>query len=205
MTKPFDKIRCAATALQHVVIERNACVYCGDHSIKPVRQSNGNTRHLDHFVPVHVIAKARELHPTRQFPNWLLPCCPHCNVSLGRYYFETFTDKFEFICDRRGSVRQWPNEQLRAIEAPDQLRAIIKPMNFFQSHDYIIQCPFRSAKGVWITDQRAERFISRSENQGINPSLRVSLSVPRQVPGTSPNVSATLVILEGISRERRTL
>jgi hypothetical protein len=154
--------RCAATMLRHVVIDHAGCVYCGDVSIEPLLTGDGNTRHLDHFVPVHIIAKARQLHPKWRFPNWLLPCCPRCNVLLGRYYFDTFTDKFEFLLARLKNMEQRPREQLRSIEAPEELRTIIRSMEFFQSDDYIIQRPFRSAKGAWIADQRAEQFLARN-------------------------------------------
>src|SRR6516165_9882793 len=89
----LDKqLRREATVLDTVIFDQAICIYCG-FPVKWHYTAAGDTRHLDHFIPVEIIVRARQHWPQQKFDNWLLPCCPTCNNILNAAYFSTFCDR----------------------------------------------------------------------------------------------------------------
>jgi hypothetical protein len=101
-----NAVRSQATLVDHTLVMQDWCVYCGNRGITPRLFTSGHTTHLDHFIPVSIIALARKWHPEARFNNFLLPCCLFCNVYLGQLVFSCFKDKFDFIRSRRQELRR---------------------------------------------------------------------------------------------------
>src|SRR5262249_52442477 len=91
-----EQRRRRATAQDHICVLQDRCVYCGTSDIRLRYFRSGRTAYLDHFVPVEIVIRAREV-PSLRLPNFLLPCCPTCNNLAGQYLFSSFLDKFDFV------------------------------------------------------------------------------------------------------------
>jgi hypothetical protein len=172
------------TALDHVLIEQPQCVYCGIYEIAPRLDASGNTRNLDHFVPIKIVMLAREYYRKQaafrsekfQIQNYLLPCCRSCNINLGQLFFSSFEKKFNYMQSVIGSSagtaplawrkQRWnfadnpAHVHLASVRAPAALTSLIKPMAdiSWASENYIIICP-RFCESVWKTGQDCERAL----------------------------------------------
>jgi hypothetical protein len=132
-----DVQRELATLRHHSLIMQNRCVYCGAE-VRPKLFDSGNTRHLDHFVPITRLITAREHFPRERFPNFLLPCCPICNNLLGSHVFASFRDKFDFVrASGQLGFKPWSLSdnprcaQLKSLAAPAEFLTLIKSMDDF--------------------------------------------------------------------------
>jgi hypothetical protein len=165
--------RIAATRLDHAIVaaERTHCVYCGTATIPRLYRS-GRTRHLDHFVPVEIVIRARAVYPRRRFPNWLLPCCQRCNNLAGQYFFTIFESKFSYLQWKLGSsIVIEPS--LAALRLPEALTAIVRPIAEYRTGDYLILAPVRLDSGDWsIAQELAEKALV----------LQCSSQIPRSAP-----------------------
>jgi hypothetical protein len=158
------QLRREATVLDTVIFDQAVCVYCGS-PVKWCYTAAGDTRHLDHFVPVEIIVRARQHWPQQKFANWLLPCCPTCNNILNVTYFATLCDRADFVRWKlrlRGTaIRSPETSELASLNVPKELQSLVRPMSEFRyGRDDIILAPVRLANGDWSTDQRlAERAL----------------------------------------------
>jgi hypothetical protein len=157
-----DPRRKEATVLDHVIFDQETCIYCSA-AIDWRFGRTGRTGHLDHFIPIEIIARARRGWPRQRFGNWLLPCCPTCNNLLGQYLFSTLRDRVDFVQWRlgrsvRGLCAQHP---LASLPAPEALQSIIRPMTEFRyGRDYIVVTPRRLFSGDCSIEQHlAERAL----------------------------------------------
>jgi hypothetical protein len=141
--------RDAATRLDHALVEGDRCTYCGD-PVAPRLSRTGATRHLDHFIPLDIIARAREAWPNERFDNWLVPCCIRCNTLAGVCYFSTLADKASYVRWRRGELASAPVPVLRV---PDALQALIRPMTEYRIGDYLILAPAQLPNGAFTRSQ----------------------------------------------------
>jgi hypothetical protein len=168
--------RRAATLIDHRVIKQPCCVYCGNAGISPRLYPSGDTRHLDHFMPIEIVARARHYNASARIMNWVLPCCLKCNLHLGQLFFSTFADKFDYLRERKarllsidclGAPLQWqrpwtmPNNpasaRLASIKAPAAIGSMIGPI---EAPGYVIICP-RKGETHWATGQDCERTLTR--------------------------------------------
>jgi hypothetical protein len=155
-----------ATVIDHEIVEQDCCVYCGCRSISPRFYRNGSTRHLDHFIPIEIVMRARSYYPRMRIHNFLLPCCLPCNLFLGQLFFARFQDKFEYLQDLLRSRRNlvWnvtDNPQcarLRSVRASTALLAIVRPIGDCAVAGYTILCP-QKLNDVWIVGQECERVL----------------------------------------------
>jgi len=162
--------RYAANLIDHSIVEQDCCVYCGNRKIFPKVFRNGATKHLDHFIPLEIIIRAKRNYPRMQLHNFLLPCCRTCNGYLGQLFFDTFQDKLDYMNDRKRRLlesdwlsappdwrqRRWEisdnpqYHQLLSIQAPASLTSIIK---LSSTRGYIILCP-QTRNGYWEISER---------------------------------------------------
>jgi hypothetical protein len=158
MTSNERRARARETIIDHVIFDAADCVYCG----APVRwrcSAAGNTRHLDHFIPVSIFARARLQLPGLY--NWLLPCCPQCNGALGQCLFFTFAERTAFVGWKRNATVSLHYDALAHLSAPKALQALVRPMTEYRlDRDYIALAPFRLASGDWSIGQSAERALA---------------------------------------------
>jgi hypothetical protein len=145
--------RNAASLIAHDLIPGEQCLYC--HTVvRPKISRNGATRHLDHFIPLSILSKARTHKP---FSNWLIPCCPSCNNLANGYGFLTFTDKHDFLCGVKNLSDIAP-EALAYIRIPDDMLTLFKPIEYLRLSDSIVSFLIRRSSKrdtVWRIDERA--------------------------------------------------
>jgi hypothetical protein len=172
------------TVLDHMLIEQPLCVYCGTDEILPRLYASGNTRNLDHFVPIQIVMRAREYYRKQatggneeyRIQNYLLPCCRRCNSKLGQLFFDTFDDKFSYIRAMTPTVvgsappawgeRRWnltdnpAHGHLASVRASVALTSLINPLAeiSWASDHYVIICP-QFCAGIWNTGQDCERAL----------------------------------------------
>jgi hypothetical protein len=166
-SKDASRLSRQTSLIDHVILDQATCVYCGA-AVDWCCGVTGRTRHLDHFIPVYIMARARQSWPQREFFNWLLPCCPTCNNQLNAHYFATFRDRYDFVHWRleqhnaAAAPRRIPRDHpLASLHVPEALQAIVRPMTEYRSgRDFIILAPARLASGDWSTEQSlAERAL----------------------------------------------
>jgi hypothetical protein len=172
------------TVLDHALIEQPLCVYCGTDEILPRLYASGNTRNLDHFVPIQIVMRAREYYRKQatggceeyRIQNHLLPCCRRCNTELGQLFFNSFEEKSSYmramIPPAAGSAppawreRPWSltdnpaHVRLASVRASAALTSLIKPLSQIRwaSDHYVIICP-QFCAGIWNTGQDCERAL----------------------------------------------
>jgi hypothetical protein len=163
-----EQRRRRATAQDHIWVLRERCVYCGTKDVRPRYFASGRTAYLDHFVPVEIVIRAREVPWLLRLQNFLLPCCPICNNLAGQYLFSSFCEKFDFV-QWKLSVRAaclwspFDNPQadfLQRIAVAPQLFSVIKIWNELDADNgYTILCPQRLRSGGWDASQNTERVL----------------------------------------------
>jgi hypothetical protein len=163
-----EQRRRRATAQDHVCVLQDRCVYCGTSDIRPRYFSSGRTAYLDHFVPVEIVIRAREMPSLVRLRNFLLPCCPICNNLAGQYLFSSFCDKFDFLrwklSARSRSTWSFSDNSkadfLKCISAAPELLSNIKTRDELDSENgYTILCPQRLRSRGWDASQNAERVL----------------------------------------------
>jgi hypothetical protein len=154
-----------ATLRAHTIVRQNVCVYCGT-VVSPILWSNGNTRHLDHFIPILYIMKIEAYLPTLQIRNYLIPCCPQCNNLANGNVFECFRDKFDFVRSQLhirhlGNEAVWSltqnpaSERLLPVRIPDAFASLIHPREKrCAGGNLVIPWPERDADGNWDCDRK---------------------------------------------------
>jgi|SRR6516225_8261112 hypothetical protein len=139
--------------------------------------SRGRHGHLDHFIPVEIIVRARQHWPQQKFDNWLLPCCPTCNNILNAAYFSTFCDRGDFVqwkLRQRGvAIKSPASRELASLRVPESLQSLIRPITEYRyARDYIVLAPVRLASGDWSTDQRLAERALKGCSSPITPSAQ---------------------------------
>jgi hypothetical protein len=178
-----EQRRRRATAQDHICVLQDRCVYCGTSDIRPRRFASGRTTYLDHFVPVEIVIRARELPAFLRLQNFLLPSCPICNNLAGQYLFFSFRDKFDFVRWKLSarSANLWrfsDNAQadlLQRISAAPKLFPFIKMRDELDADNgYTILCPQRLRSGGWDASQNAERVLCSQQTPFTRSSRTVS-------------------------------
>jgi hypothetical protein len=163
-----EQRRRRATAQDHVCVLQEPCVYCGTSDIRPRYFPSGRTGYLDHFVPVEILIRAREVPSLLRMENFLLPCCPICNNLAGQYFFASFFDKFDFVrwklSLRTANLWRFSDNPkadfLQRISAAPELLSNIKTRDELDSENgYTVVCPQQLRSGGWNASQNAERVL----------------------------------------------
>jgi hypothetical protein len=159
----FASLRKKETLIGHTLIEQDRCVYCGALVTPHLNRRSGSYRNLDHFIPIDIMIVVSAGASSEKIPNFLLPCCPRCNYTLGECFFPSLVEKFDYRSDRvPGRRGQWhlddnPQfQRLLNIAAPENLLSMIKPIEEVHPRDrYSVLVP--EQHGRW---ERVEKALS---------------------------------------------
>jgi hypothetical protein len=178
-----EQRRRLATAQDHVCVLQDRCVYCGTSDVRPRYFPSGRTAYLDHFVPVEILIRAREVPSLVRLHNFLLPSCPICNNLAGQYLFSSFFDKFDFV-QWKLSVRSaylWrfsdnpKADFLRRTSVTPELFSITKMRSELDADNgYTILCPQRLRSWGWDASQNAERVLCSQQTRFTGSSRTAS-------------------------------
>jgi hypothetical protein len=96
----IDHRRAMTLRYPHRVLGCDAehCLYCGER-INPFVFPSGHTRHLDHFIPVHLLVSLSRWYPDITIENVLVPSCRQCNGVLNGFVFLSLNDRMQYIAD----------------------------------------------------------------------------------------------------------
>jgi hypothetical protein len=177
------------TLIDHTVIRQRECAYCGTLlSSNPSVKHSGDTRYLDHFIPISILAVARQFCWPMRISNYLIPCCQSCNNLAGPNLFKSFVEKFNYV--KSSLISDWQlrdNPQyieLAAIRTPQTLLSMIRPIEELTSvNEFIIRCPRQVRQGIWDASQLTEAIL-RAPHPSITLEGYPSGRVGRQRPET---------------------
>lgn len=155
MSALIEHVRRTATLIDHAIVPGLACVYCSA-PVSPRLSRAGQTRNLDHFIPVLALATARHYRPELRLPNWLLPCCPRCNNVANAYLFMTIEEKHSFVCDQSPDLIQG-SCLVSGIKAADDFNHLLTAPTD-EGREYPIVCPRRDDHNRrWVLQRRIIR------------------------------------------------
>jgi len=160
----FAPLRKKETLIGHTLVEQDCCVYCGALVNPHLNRRSGSYRNLDHFIPIDIMIILRVDTSSTTIPNFLLPCCPRCNSTLGECFFPSLVEKFDYargrVALRRGQWRLDDNPQFQRllnIRAPENLLSMIRPIEEVHPRDrYSVLAP-EQRNGRW---ERVEKALS---------------------------------------------
>lgn len=111
-----------------------SCLFCGK-VISPHVYSSGKTRHLDHFIPLSIIALIKHFRPKIFINNALLPCCIRCNNFAGSYLFWSVCDKRDYVQSKTGIIYN-ANDSLLTIFLPLELTQMFLSGDYLQTDEF---------------------------------------------------------------------
>lgn len=110
------------------------CLFCGT-LINPRVYSNGRTRHVDHYIPLCIIALISRFRPDLYIPNVLLPCCIRCNNFASSYLFWSVNDKRDYVQSRTG-IAYKVEDSLLSHCTPLDLKCALISSNYLQTAEF---------------------------------------------------------------------